>query len=51
VGQVQVQQRDGGDGAMVVAFLLEGQIPSRVGGQPGCPTDVVLVVPSDWGLE
>ena len=50
-GQVEVQQRHGGHGAMVVAFFLEGQIPGGVGGQPGCPTDVVLVMPSDLGLE
>ena len=50
-GQVQVQQRHGRNGPMVVALFLQGQIPGGVGRQAGGATDVVLVVPADLSLE
>jgi len=50
-GQVQVEQRHGRHGAMVVAFLLEGELPRRVGRQLRSATDVVFVVPGDLGAE
>jgi hypothetical protein len=50
-GQVEVQQRHGRHGAMVVAFFLEGPIPGGVGSQSGGATNVVLVVPGDLRLE
>lgn len=50
-GQMQIQQRHGGDWAQVGAFFFEGQIPGGVGGQGGGAAAVMLVVPGDLGLE
>ena len=49
--QVQVQQRDGGHRAVVVAFFLEGQFPGGVGGPAGGAADLVLIVPGDLDLQ
>ena len=49
--QVEIQQGHGGDGPMVVALFLQGQVPGGVGGQAGGATLLVLVVPGDLGLE
>jgi hypothetical protein len=50
-GQVQIQQRHGGHGPMVIALFPQGQIPGGVGRHLGGAVDVVLVVPGDLGLE
>ena len=50
-GQMEVQERPGGAGAMVVALFLQGQFPGGVGGQAGGAADVVLVVPVDLRAE
>ena len=50
-GQMEVQQRHGGEGPMLVALFFQGQIPCGVGRQAGGATDLVLVVPDDLGLE
>jgi len=49
--QVQVEQRHRGHGAVVVAFFLQGEVPSCVGRQVGGATDMVLVVPGDLRLQ
>lgn len=50
-GQVEVQQGHRGHRAVVIAIFLQGEVPSRVWGETGGAADVVLVVPSDMGLE
>ncbi len=50
-GQVEVQQRHGGWGAVVVALFLEGEVPGGVGGEAGGAAGLMLVVPGDLGLE
>jgi hypothetical protein len=50
-GQMEVEQRLGGNGEQTGAFFCEGFVPSGVGGQAGGAADVVLVVPVQLGLE
>jgi hypothetical protein len=50
-GQMEIQQRHGGHGTQLRTLFLESQVPSRVGGQAGGATDLMLVVPADLGLE
>ena len=50
-GQMEVEQRWGGNGEQVGALFFEGFVPSGVGGQAGGAADVVLVVPVQLGLE
>jgi hypothetical protein len=49
--QVQVEQRHCGHRSVVVAFFLQGQVPSRIGRQAGGTTGMVLVVPGDLRLQ
>lgn len=50
-GQVEIEQGHGGRRAVVIAFFHEREVPGGVGGRAGRAADVVLVVPSDLGLE
>ena len=50
-GQVQVEEGHYGEWAVVIAFILAGEVPGGVGDQAGGAADMVVVVPSDLGLE
>jgi len=50
-GQMQIQQRHGGDRSQVGALFFEGQIPGGVGSLTRGAAAVMLIVPGDLGLE